>query len=64
MLFTMDIIFFFFPPMVPAFSDGLQEIEGMFYSRHNNKLSSEVATEIFRVSDINCQFLLGGEKGI
>lgn len=54
----MDVIPFFFPPMVPAFSDGLLKIEGTCYSRHNNKLSSEVATEIFRINDINCQFLL------
>lgn len=62
LLYTMDVIPFFFLPMVPAFSDGLLKIEGTCYSRHNNKLSSEVATEIFRINDINCQFLLG-KKG-
>lgn len=49
---------FVFSPIVPAFSDGLQKTEGTFYSRHNNMLSSEVATELFRINDINCQFLL------
>lgn len=30
----------------------------------NNKLSSEVATEIFRINDINGQFLLGKKRNI
>lgn len=53
---------FFFSPMVLAFSDGLLKIEGTCCNRHNNMLSSEVATEIFRINDINCQFLLLEKK--
>lgn len=48
--------------MVPAFSDGLLKIQDTFYSRCDNMLSSEVATEISRINGISCQFFLGKKE--
>lgn len=58
----MDVTPFLFFPMGPAFSGGLLKFEDTFYSKCDDTLSNEVATEAFGINGINCQFFLGKKE--